>query len=309
VFRQYVYATRAHVPDAVVQYAYDGAGQVDEGATTVWQILSDHLGSPRLVLPVGQVPGSPADRPVQCSSYSAFGVMTLDETDADHADPDDPPAVFVDPLPFGFAGGLYDRDTALVHFGAREYDPRDGRWTSKDPILFAAGDSNLYGYVLSDPVNLIDPTGEFIWVLVGAAALTGIGNALVTASNGGSVCDVALAFAIGAGAGALGALLVTPPGLTLLGNAGLGTVGAFGMSGAVTGALQTGGNLATGLTPYGGPGHAAGEMLLGTLAGVGGGALGGGAAAAGRAFVPSLAALTAGSLANAASSAHNDLLR
>ncbi len=51
-------------------------------------------------------------------------------------------------VPFGFAGGLYDRDTKLIHFGFREYDPFIGRWTAKDPILFAGGDSNLYGYVL-----------------------------------------------------------------------------------------------------------------------------------------------------------------
>jgi RHS repeat-associated protein len=30
--------------------------------------------------------------------------------------------------PFGFAGGLYDPDTKIVHFGAREYDPLIGRW-------------------------------------------------------------------------------------------------------------------------------------------------------------------------------------
>ena len=35
--------------------------------------------------------------------------------------------------PFGFAGGLYDRVTALVHFGAREYDSHAGRWTAKEP--------------------------------------------------------------------------------------------------------------------------------------------------------------------------------
>ncbi len=29
--------------------------------------------------------------------------------------------------PFGFAGGLYDRDTGLVRFGARDYDPETGR--------------------------------------------------------------------------------------------------------------------------------------------------------------------------------------
>ena len=64
-------------------------------------------------------------------------------------------------MPFGFAGGLYDPDTALTHFGFREYDAYTGKWTSKAPILFAGGDSNLYGYVLGDPVNLIDPAGLF----------------------------------------------------------------------------------------------------------------------------------------------------
>ena len=30
---------------------------------------------------------------------------------------------------------------------ARDYDPESGRWTAKDPIGFAGGDANLYGYV------------------------------------------------------------------------------------------------------------------------------------------------------------------
>lgn len=64
--------------------------------------------------------------------------------------------------PFGFAGGLYDPDTGLVHFGAREYMPEIGRWTQKDPLGFAAGDPSLYVYAFSDPVNLIDPTGEIV---------------------------------------------------------------------------------------------------------------------------------------------------
>lgn len=41
--------------------------------------------------------------------------------------------------PFGFAGGLYDRDTGLVRFGARDYDPVVGRWTNKDKSGFRGG--------------------------------------------------------------------------------------------------------------------------------------------------------------------------
>jgi len=62
-------------------------------------------------------------------------------------------------VPFGFAGGLHDRDTGLVRFGHRDYDPNIGRWTAKDPIFFAGGDSDLYGYVLNDPINAVDPFG------------------------------------------------------------------------------------------------------------------------------------------------------
>jgi RHS repeat-associated protein len=64
-------------------------------------------------------------------------------------------------IPFGFAGGLHDRHTGLVRFGYRDYDPDIGRWTAKDPIFFAGGDTDLYGYVLSDPVNFVDPIGLF----------------------------------------------------------------------------------------------------------------------------------------------------
>ncbi|MBX3131692.1 MAG: RHS repeat-associated core domain-containing protein [Polyangiaceae bacterium] len=61
---------------------------------------------------------------------------------------------------FGFAGGVYDSETGLVRFGARDYDARVGRWTGKDPVRFEGDGPNLYPYVLGDPVNFIDITGE-----------------------------------------------------------------------------------------------------------------------------------------------------
>jgi RHS repeat-associated protein len=62
--------------------------------------------------------------------------------------------------PFGFAGGLYDRQTKLVRFGARDYDPEVGRWTARDPLLFDGGQANLFVYVGNDPVNSFDPSGN-----------------------------------------------------------------------------------------------------------------------------------------------------
>ena len=62
-------------------------------------------------------------------------------------------------LDFTFAGGFNDSDTKLVRFGARDYDPVVGRWTCKDPLLFGGGLSNLYEYVVDDPINLKDING------------------------------------------------------------------------------------------------------------------------------------------------------
>jgi RHS repeat-associated protein len=74
--------------------------------------------------------------------------------------------------PFGFAGGLYDRDTGLIRFGARDYDAQTNRWTTKDPIRFDGRDGNLYAYCRGDPVNRTDPAG-LDW-------LTNLGDALGT---------------------------------------------------------------------------------------------------------------------------------
>ena len=46
-----------------------------------------------------------------------------------------------------------------MRFGYQGYTPDIGRWTAKDPILFAGGDTDLYGYCLGNPVNWVDPKG------------------------------------------------------------------------------------------------------------------------------------------------------
>ncbi|SDL49013.1 RHS repeat-associated core domain-containing protein [Maridesulfovibrio ferrireducens] len=59
----------------------------------------------------------------------------------------------------GFSAGLIDKDTGLIHFGYREYDPAIGRFITPDPIGFAGGDVDVYGFCLDDPINFVDRTG------------------------------------------------------------------------------------------------------------------------------------------------------
>jgi RHS repeat-associated protein len=65
------------------------------------------------------------------------------------------------PQPFQFVGryGVMTEPNGLYYMRARYYDPEVGRFISEDPIGFAGGDVNLYGYVQNDPVNFIDPDG------------------------------------------------------------------------------------------------------------------------------------------------------
>jgi len=125
---RFVYASRENVPDYMIK----------GGAT--YRIISDHLGSVRLVVNVAT--GAIAQR----IDYDEFGIVTMDTNPGFQ--------------PFGYAGGVYDAQTRLVRYGTRDYDAETGRWTAKDPVRFEGGDVNLYGYGLGDPVNLFDRSGQ-----------------------------------------------------------------------------------------------------------------------------------------------------
>ncbi len=109
-------------------------------------------------------------------------------------------------IPFGFAGGLHDRDTGLVRFGYRDYDPDTARWTAKDPIGFAGGDTDLYGYCLNDPVNLVDQEGLWVAQAIGAVlggGLNAYNNYGAYSSGQMSGVDYAKSIAFGAAGGVL----------------------------------------------------------------------------------------------------------
>ncbi|HEX4612570.1 MAG TPA: RHS repeat-associated core domain-containing protein, partial [Urbifossiella sp.] len=60
----------------------------------------------------------------------------------------------------GFQGMFFNSISDLYGSRGRQgYSPTLGRWTSLDPIRFAGGDVNLYGFVAENPVNEVDPSG------------------------------------------------------------------------------------------------------------------------------------------------------
>jgi RHS repeat-associated protein len=127
------------------EYADDRMPMAMTAAGITYYLTYDQVGSLRVV-------ADAAGDVVKRIDYDSFGNI-LNDTNPSFE------------VPFGFAGGLHDRDTGLVRFGYRDYDPDTGRWTAKDPIFFSGGDTDLYGYVLNDPVNLVDPYG--LWEIPG----------------------------------------------------------------------------------------------------------------------------------------------
>jgi RHS repeat-associated protein len=127
VVARFVYGTNVNVPE-----------YLSRGSLT-YRIVTDHIGSPRAVINTNS--GAISQR----MDRDEWGNMLSDSN----------------PLfqPLGFGGGIYDPDTGLVRFGARDYDALVGRWTAKDPIAFSGGLANLYVYVGSDPVNFRDASG------------------------------------------------------------------------------------------------------------------------------------------------------
>jgi RHS repeat-associated protein len=162
VVSRFVYATQVNVPD-----------YIEKGGET-YRLILDHLGSVRLVVDISN------DSVVQRLDYDEFGVVTTNTNPGFQ--------------PFGYAGGLYDEETGLVRFGARDYDAETGRWTVKDPLGFGGESSNVYAYLLGDPINFFDPAGASVWSaarrfviglasgFVGAVA-TGVGLTVLGAAS------------------------------------------------------------------------------------------------------------------------------
>lgn len=115
---------------------------------------ADHLGSTRLLTDQG-------GRTVGTATYDAYG--RLAGSTGERSD-------------FGFAGEHADPTTGLVYLRARWYDPATGQFMSRDPLVSVSLDP--YGYAHNNPVNFVDPLGEFGIPILAAIAVFEIGSTL-----------------------------------------------------------------------------------------------------------------------------------
>jgi RHS repeat-associated protein len=123
-------------------------------------------------------------------TYQPFGATTVAGSNANS---------------YQFTGREND-GTGLYFYRARYYSPTYQRFVSQDPIGFAGGDANLYGYVGNQPADLSDPLGLWTaavgWTFGGG---TGWGGGSVTLGFAIDDSGHVAFFGTGAGGAGLGA--------------------------------------------------------------------------------------------------------
>ena len=130
--------------------------------------------------------------------------------------------------PWRFTGRRYQPTFGIYEYRARAYHPRLGRFTSEDPKLFVRGinlgkapddwsfethpeeaEFNLFRYCGNDPLDFVDPTGEFLDTLADIGFIAYDVYKLATDSGsradnwralGFDIAGAAIPFATGAGA-------------------------------------------------------------------------------------------------------------
>jgi len=84
--------------------------------------------------------------------------------------------------PFRFSSEYADDELGLVYYNYRYYNPQNGRWISRDPIIEKQKD-NVYSYAYNTPSILIDVQGQFAFAI---ALFNPIGSRCSCCGSGGS---------------------------------------------------------------------------------------------------------------------------
>jgi len=88
--------------------------------------------------------------------------------------------------PMRYRGYYYDTDLSLYYLISRYYDARVGRFISPD-IYVSTGQgiigNNMFAYCDNNPIMLVDPTGDFPWIIAGVLIVTTVVGAILGATS------------------------------------------------------------------------------------------------------------------------------
>ena len=116
--------------------------------------VTDHLGNVRVVV-------NDAGVVEQVNQFYPYGEsIELDPASAN------PGVETITENPYKWGGKEWDEEQGAYDFGARMYSASDARWTTMDPLCEKYYSISPYSYCAGNPVNLVDPDGQDVAVLV-----------------------------------------------------------------------------------------------------------------------------------------------
>lgn len=113
---------------------------------------------------------------------------------------------------------IADIEAGPYYYRARYYDPNVGKFLSEDPLGFYAGSVNFYGYTRNGPVNLTDPTGKIVPLVVLLPVIGGLVGGISDVLHAGPCQSKLAAFGRGFASGAIGTLTGIGVGVLTGGN-------------------------------------------------------------------------------------------
>ncbi|MFW6114982.1 MAG: RHS repeat-associated core domain-containing protein [Thermodesulfobacteriota bacterium] len=153
----------------ISEYVYlDGArlAYINGSDNTVYHYLNDHLGTPQFI--------------TDSSGTVVWGGITRPFGEANV----NPNSSIVNN--FRLPGQYFDAETGLHYNYFRDYHPGIGRYMEPDPIGLKGGIA-LYAYGFNDPINTIDPSGQFGVAGMVIGGIAGVWGGFVAGAQAGNV--------------------------------------------------------------------------------------------------------------------------
>lgn len=151
------------------EYIYMGnsrLAKVNTSDYSIYYYLNDHLGTPQIMTDA-------SGTAVWEATYRPFGEAGVNPNSSVMNN-------------FRLPGQYLDQETGLHYNYFRDYHPGIGRYVEPDPIGLKGG-INLYAYCFNDPINAVDPSGQFGVVGIVVGGVAGFWGGFISGAQAGNI--------------------------------------------------------------------------------------------------------------------------